>query len=71
MSRWKKIEWMVLKGGPWFFKRSFDLLPVALFLILKEIVISKFSLFLPNRDNIVRYGANSKEEKFNGVNQSF
>jgi lysophospholipase L1-like esterase len=70
-SRWKKIEWMVLKGGPWFFKRSFDLLPVALFLILKEIVIARFSLFLPNRDKIVRYGANSKEEKLNGVNQSF
>jgi len=37
-SRKEKIAWMVIKGTPWFFKRSFDLLPVALFLMLIESV---------------------------------
>lgn len=71
MSRWKKVEWMFLKGGPWFFKRSFDLLPVALFLILKEIVCARLSPFLPNHDRLVRYGANSEKDKFDAVNRSF
>jgi len=37
-SRRQKIAWMVVKGTPWFFKRSFDLLPVALFLMAIESV---------------------------------
>jgi hypothetical protein len=29
----ESIKWMLKNGTPWFFKRSFDLLPAALFLI--------------------------------------
>jgi hypothetical protein len=36
---------MLRKGTPWFFKRSFDLLPVALFLITKELILSGVSRF--------------------------
>ncbi len=43
-SRREKIMWMILKGTPWFFKRFFDLFPVALFLIIKESLT-------PSRDN--------------------
>jgi lysophospholipase L1-like esterase len=34
----EKVRWMLLKGTPWFVKRSFDLLPVALFLMLREMI---------------------------------
>ena len=34
----EKVRWMLLKGTPWFVKRSFDLLTVALFLMLREMI---------------------------------
>ena len=43
ISTREKVSWMLLKGTPWFFKRSFDLLPVALFLIAKELILSGVS----------------------------
>ena len=43
ISTREKVSWMLLKGTPWFFKRSFDLLPVALFLITKELILSGVS----------------------------
>lgn len=41
-TRKESISWMLLKGTPWFFKRSFDLLPAVLLLILKEKIVSTF-----------------------------
>jgi lysophospholipase L1-like esterase len=35
-TRSEKIAWMLRNGTPWFFKRSFDLLPAALVLMLFE-----------------------------------
>lgn len=41
----EKVSWMLRKGTPWFIKRSFDLLPVALFLIARELVLSGVNRF--------------------------
>lgn len=38
LSRVKKVTWMLRNGTPWFFKRCFDLLPVAIFLIVRELI---------------------------------
>jgi len=35
-SKSESLLWMLRNGTPWFFKRSFDLLPAALFLMLLE-----------------------------------
>lgn len=40
ISTREKVSWMLRKGTPWFIKRSFDLLPVAIFLIAKELILS-------------------------------
>lgn len=37
-SRAKSIKWLLRNGTPWFLKRSVDLLPAAIFLMLSEIV---------------------------------
>lgn len=43
LSRAQKISWMLKKGTPWFIKRCFDLLPVAVFLIIKELLLNLFA----------------------------
>jgi hypothetical protein len=35
-SRSEKITWLLRNGPPWFFKRSFDLLPAAMILMIFE-----------------------------------
>ena len=37
-SKGEEIVWLLIKGTPWFLKRSFDLFPVALFLMAVESV---------------------------------
>jgi hypothetical protein len=37
-TRSEKIAWMLRNGTPWFFKRSFDLLPAALILMIFEFI---------------------------------
>lgn len=34
----KQLKWLLINGAPWFFKRSFDLLPAALILMAVEFV---------------------------------
>jgi lysophospholipase L1-like esterase len=63
LSRRKKIEWMLLKGTPWFFKRSFDLLPVALFLMSKEGLQSAIHRLRPPRVTLEDYATSSQEEE--------
>jgi len=44
ISKKSSIKWMILNGTPWFFKRSFDLFPAAMFLMVVEffkIIISR------------------------------
>jgi lysophospholipase L1-like esterase len=41
-SRRDSILWMIRNGGPWFFKRSFDLLPALLLLMIYELFDSVF-----------------------------
>ncbi len=42
-SKLQKFSWMIFKGAPWLFKRCFDLLPVAIYLMLREIFSSRGS----------------------------
>ena len=51
-TRKESMTWMLLKGTPWFFKRSFDLLPAVLFLIAKEKVLNAFSGLRGKEDNV-------------------
>jgi lysophospholipase L1-like esterase len=51
-TRKESISWMLLKGTPWFFKRSFDLLPAVLFLITKEKILNAFSGLRVKDDNV-------------------
>jgi predicted ribosome-associated RNA-binding protein Tma20 len=51
-TRKESISWMLLKGTPWFFKRSFDLLPAVLFLIAKEKMLDAFSGLRSKQDNV-------------------
>ncbi len=43
LSRAKKISWILRNGTPWFFKRSFDLLPAAIYLVIRELVVNRSS----------------------------
>jgi lysophospholipase L1-like esterase len=62
-SNAEKIRWMLLKGTPWFVKRSFDLLPVALFLMVKELLHpSKFPEF-SREGTLEGYDSNPAKEK--------
>lgn len=51
-TRKESISWMLLKGTPWFFKRSFDLLPAVLFLIAKEKLFNIFGALRGKDDNV-------------------
>ena len=51
-TRKESISWMLLNGTPWFFKRSFDLLPAVLFLIAKEKMLNAFSGLRSKEDNV-------------------
>jgi lysophospholipase L1-like esterase len=51
-TRKESISWMLLKGTPWFFKRSFDLLPAVLFLIAKELLMNAFGGLRTRKDNV-------------------
>lgn len=51
-TRKESISWMLLKGTPWFFKRSFDLLPAVLFLIAKEKLFNIFGPLRGKDDNV-------------------
>lgn len=51
-SRKESISWMLLKGTPWFFKRSFDLLPAILFLIAKEKLLNAFGGLRSKENNV-------------------
>ncbi|NBY51352.1 MAG: SGNH/GDSL hydrolase family protein [Actinobacteria bacterium] len=62
LSKWEKTQWMLTKGTPWFFKRAFDLLPVALFLILREMLISLVHRFGTYRVTLGSYGTDREEE---------
>jgi hypothetical protein len=57
ISKREKVSWMLRKGTPWFIKRSFDLLPVALFLITKELVLSALNRFRLEPTSSSRDGA--------------
>jgi lysophospholipase L1-like esterase len=63
ISTREKVSWMLRKGTPWFIKRSFDLLPVALFLITKELVLSALSRFR------LEPTASSRDEAFEVADQ--
>lgn len=43
MSAYEKHKWMIRNGLPWFIKRSFDLLPVAIILIAAELIDELFT----------------------------
>lgn len=50
-TRAEKIKWMLRNGTPWFFKRSVDLLPAALILMIFEfckVILEKIN---PERKN--------------------
>ena len=51
-TRKESISWMLLKGTPWFFKRSFDLLPAILYLIAKEKLLNAFCGLRREEDNV-------------------
>ena len=51
-TRKESMSWMLLKGTPWFFKRSFDLLPAVLFLISKEKILNAFGRRRAHEDNV-------------------
>lgn len=59
-TRKESISWMLLNGTPWFFKRSFDLLPAVLFLIAKEKILNALSGFRVKEDNV--YFANFTQQ---------
>jgi len=57
-SRRESMKWMLRNGTPWFFKRSFDLLPAAIILMIIELgklIFKRHSensqLFFPNFPN--------------------
>jgi len=51
-TRKESMSWMLLKGTPWFFKRSFDLLPAVLFLISKEKILNAFGRRRAHEENV-------------------
>jgi hypothetical protein len=38
ISKAQSLKWMLRNGTPWFLKRSVDLLPAAIFLIVAELI---------------------------------
>ena len=48
-SRSEKITWLLRNGTPWFFKRSFDLLPAAMILMIFEFCKSILEKIYPTR----------------------
>ena len=48
-SRSEKITWLLRNGTPWFFKRSFDLLPAAMILMMFEFCKSILEKIYPAR----------------------
>lgn len=60
---WKKAKWMITKGAPWFFKRSFDLFPVAIYLMLRETIKPSSSIAGGNRSTLGCYGYGGKKEE--------
>jgi len=48
-SRSEKVTWLLRNGTPWFFKRSFDLLPAAMILIMFEFCKSILEKIYPAR----------------------
>jgi lysophospholipase L1-like esterase len=48
-SRSEKITWLLRNGTPWFFKRSFDLLPAAMILMIFEFCKSILEKLYPAR----------------------
>ena len=48
-SRSEKITWLLRNGTPWFFKRSFDLLPAAMILMIFEFCKSILEKIYPIR----------------------
>ena len=50
-SRSEKITWLLRNGTPWFFKRSFDLLPAAMILMIFEFCKTIFEKLYPARKN--------------------
>ena len=48
-SRSEKITWLLRNGTPWFFKRSFDLLPAAMILMIFEFCKSILEKIYPAR----------------------
>ncbi|MEY4009280.1 MAG: hypothetical protein RL232_807 [Actinomycetota bacterium] len=48
-SRSEKITWLLRNGTPWFFKRSFDLLPAAMILMIFEFCKSILEKIHPAR----------------------
>ena len=48
-SRSEKITWLLRNGTPWFFKRSFDLLPAAMILMIFEFCKSILEMIYPAR----------------------
>jgi UDP-N-acetylglucosamine:LPS N-acetylglucosamine transferase len=50
-SRAEKIRWLLRNGTPWFLKRSVDLLPAALILMLFELYNVTKELINPKSNN--------------------
>jgi hypothetical protein len=49
-SRRDSIKWMIKNGTPWFFKRSFDLLPALILLSLAELIYMMSQCFQRTRE---------------------
>jgi hypothetical protein len=47
-SKAEKVRWLLRNGAPWFLKRSVDLLPAALILMVYELVKVIVEKFNPN-----------------------
>jgi hypothetical protein len=50
-SKAEKIRWLLRNGTPWFFKRSVDLLPAALILMLFELIKITTEVINPQKKN--------------------
>jgi hypothetical protein len=51
VSKKDKIIWLLRNGTPWFLKRSVDLFPVALILVLVETIKSVKEFVLPSNED--------------------
>jgi len=50
-SKKEKILWLLRNGTPWFLKRSLDLLPAAIFLMVVEAIKIAKEFVLPSKEN--------------------